>query len=67
MTIGQKIEKLRKQKGWTQKEFGELLGVDQTTVSRIESDDRAFKIAELEEICKVLKISVRKFFLGLYN
>ena len=38
MTTGEKIAKYRKEKGYTQESFGELLGVTRQSVSKWESD-----------------------------
>lgn len=35
---GRKIKKLREAKGWSQRQLGEYLGVEQATVSRLEND-----------------------------
>ena len=39
MRIGNRIATLRKQKGWSQKELGEKIGVRQSVISRYESGD----------------------------
>ena len=38
MSLGKNIAKLRKEKGWTQSEFGEKLGVSNQAVSKWESE-----------------------------
>ena len=38
MTIGKNIARLRKQKGWTQTELGNILGVSNQAVSKWESE-----------------------------
>lgn len=38
MTTGEKIAKLRKEKGLTQEDFGDLLGVTRQSVSKWEQD-----------------------------
>jgi transcriptional regulator with XRE-family HTH domain len=45
--VGERIRTLRSDAALSQRELGEVLGVDQTAVSRIESGDRALTGREL--------------------
>lgn len=45
--LGGRIRALREQRGITQAEFGESLGVDQSTISRIEDGRRVLTAREL--------------------
>ena len=51
----------REEKGVTQMQLAEKLGVNQTFVSRIETCDRRLDLIELRQICQVLGISFVDF------
>ena len=51
----------REEKGVTQMQLAERLGVNQTFVSRIETCDRRLDLIELRQICQVLGISFVDF------
>ena len=51
----------REEKGMTQMQLAERLGVNQTFVSRIETCDRRLDLIELRQICQVLGISFVDF------
>ncbi len=36
---GRNIKKLREARGWSQRQLGEYLGIEQATVSRLENDE----------------------------
>jgi len=56
--IGKRIRALRVRKGITrQSDFGELIGIDQSTVSDIESKSRKFYADTLLRMAEVLEVS----------
>lgn len=63
-TIGKNIHKFRKQKGLTQSELAEILGVKNTTVSNWETGDNNPPADLLGNICDALGISATEL-LGL--
>ena len=59
MNIGENIRKIRKEKGLTQKELGELLGRTQRTVQGWERGEVKPPKTVLEKLSEVLNINVR--------
>jgi transcriptional regulator with XRE-family HTH domain len=55
---GELIKKTRKERGLTQKQFGELLGVTEATASRFENGSQNLTLETLERIATVLKIEI---------
>ena len=49
-TIGSKLKQLRENFGLRQEQIAEFLGVDQSYVSKIEADERALPIEQLEKL-----------------
>ena len=62
MTIGEKIADLRKKKGWTQAEFGEMLGVSNQAVSKWESGMSMPDIMLLPHIAEAFECSIDELF-----
>ena len=62
MTIGENIADLRKKKGWTQAEFGEMLGVSNQAVSKWESGMTMPDIMLLPHIAEVFECSIDELF-----
>ena len=62
MTTGEKISKLRKDKGYTQEEFGDLLGVTRQSVSKWESDLSFPETEKLVLIAKMFNCSLDYLF-----
>ena len=62
MTIGENIADLRKKKGWTQAEFGEMLGVSNQAVSKWESGMSMPDIMLLPHIAEVFECSIDELF-----
>lgn len=58
--IGQRIESLRVKLGISQTEFGEAIGVDQSTVSRIESGSRRLVARELVAAARLFGVTVEQ-------
>ena len=62
--IGKFILELRKQKGWTQKELAEKVGVSDKTISKWECGNSIPDITYLEALCNSLDISVNELLSG---
>ena len=62
--IGDFIATLRKEKGITQQELGDYLGVTNKTVSRWETGKYMPDIAVIPELCKFFDISINEFIYG---
>jgi transcriptional regulator with XRE-family HTH domain len=56
--LGARIKSLREQRQMTQASFGEALGIDQSTVSRIEGGSRPLTAAELASASSVLEVTI---------
>jgi transcriptional regulator with XRE-family HTH domain len=54
----EEIVRLRKERGISQTEVAEALGVDQSAVSKLESGERGMAVAELATIAELLGVSV---------
>ena len=62
MSIGGKIAKLRKKKGWTQAKFGEMIGVSNQAVSKWESGTSSPDIMLLPLIADAFECSIDDLF-----
>lgn len=60
--LGQRIAKLRKEKGMTQVEFAEKLGIQRTALTRIEVGNVNITILNLRNISLVLKVDLNQLF-----
>ena len=58
MTLGQKIKKLRNEKGLTQKDLADQLHVTFQTVSKWEKDENEPDISTLRELAKLFECSM---------
>lgn len=56
MTEGERIKQIRKEQEMTLEQFGNILGVTQTTVSRIENGKRNLTEAMRKSICREFNI-----------
>ena len=64
MSIGKNIAQFRKQKGLTQAELGNLLGVSNQAVSKWESEVNMPDILLLPKIAQVLSVSIDELYSG---
>lgn len=62
--IGEFISKLRKDKGFTQANLGEILGVSNRTVSKWENGDGMPDVSMLQELSNALDITVDELLSG---
>jgi transcriptional regulator with XRE-family HTH domain len=56
--IGRNIAKTRRQRGWSQLELAQMMGIDKMTISRIERGLSNFAIGTLESLAKILGVSM---------
>lgn len=59
-TIGQRIARLRKERGITQKEFAELLGIAQSVISDYERGKLRLHSELIINVAKILGVSVNE-------
>ena len=62
--IGEFIQRSRKEKGWTQKELAEQIGVSDKTISKWENGNSVPDTGILTSLCEVLEISVNELISG---
>lgn len=57
MHTGTKIKQLRKEKGWTQEELGEMLGVKKAAIQKYEKGEIVnLKLATIKKLCEIFDI-----------
>lgn len=59
---GDKLKKIRRLKGYTQKSLAEALGMDRTYINSIENGHKTPSLALLERIAGELGCSIKDFF-----
>jgi len=60
--IGQRIRDERKAAGYTQAELAQIVGIDNTTLSRIEQGTRTLDSLTLRRISRALDVPMDRFF-----
>jgi len=60
--FGAKVRKLRKQRGWTQAEMADVLGLDRSYLAEIEEGKRNVCLMNLEVIAGGLGMTLAKLF-----
>ncbi len=60
--LGDRIRKLRKQRGWTQVEMAERVGIDRSFLADVERGKRNVSILNLDLMAKGLKVSLSQLF-----
>ena len=60
MTFGERLKAIREQKGLSQRELGERLGVRQQTIAQYEKAVDLPKMKTIEKIAKALNISTKE-------
>ncbi len=58
MTLGQRIRKLRLEKGWTQRQLEEQAGLESRNLTRYESDKVRPRLKSLKMLANALEVSV---------
>jgi len=62
--VGQRIRALRDERGLSQAELAELLGVHQTNISTMERGMRALTIHQVMKLSKALRVSIDEILTG---
>jgi transcriptional regulator with XRE-family HTH domain len=60
--IGQRIKKLREEKGITQETMAQQLDVTQSNYGRLEKDDRRLNVVKLLKIVRILNVNISYIF-----
>ena len=60
--IGQRIKKLREEKGITQETMAHQLDVTQSNYGRLEKDDRRLNVVKLLKIVRILNVNISYLF-----
>ncbi len=60
--FGQRLQEIRKSKGFTQEKLAEKIGVDTPHISNIERGKYFVKADTLENLAKVLEVDEKDFF-----
>jgi transcriptional regulator with XRE-family HTH domain len=60
--LGRKVRKLRLQRGWTQVELAEKLGLDRSYLADVERGKRNISVLNLEVIAQGLGLSLSQLF-----
>jgi transcriptional regulator with XRE-family HTH domain len=63
--FGDKLKKLRKQKGLSQERLASKCGLHRTYISDIERGSRNVSLKNIERIAKALKININELFRNL--
>ena len=61
MTLGEKLKKTRLKKNFTQEYLADMLNISQKTYSNFENNKTTPDFPQMEEISKILEVSVLEF------
>ena len=56
--VGQRVAKARRNRGWTQEQLAEAIGIEPVTLSRWETGDRALSLSTLAAVAARLEVSL---------
>ena len=56
--VGQRVAQARKDRGWTQEQLAEAVGIEPVTLSRWETGDRALSLSTLHAISASLEVGL---------
>jgi transcriptional regulator with XRE-family HTH domain len=60
--FGARVRKLRQERGWTQVDFAERLGLDRSYLAQIEGGQRNVSLAIIETIATGFDMSISQLF-----
>ena len=61
--VGRKLQKLRKQRGWTQVQMAEQFGLDRSYLSDVERGKRNISIVNLEVIARGFGLTLSRLLI----
>ena len=56
--VGQRVSRARRDRGWSQELLAEAIGIQPTTLSRLETGDRAVSLSTLGRIAEALGVGL---------
>jgi transcriptional regulator with XRE-family HTH domain len=65
LRLGDRVRRLRKQRGWTQTIMAEKVGIDRTFLAEVETGRRNIAIFNLYLIAKSLNLSLAQLLSGI--
>ena len=63
--VGRRLQKLRKQRGWTQVQMAEQLGLDRSYLADVERGKRNISIVNLEVIAWGFELTLSKMLIKI--
>jgi transcriptional regulator with XRE-family HTH domain len=63
--LGDRIRKLRVEKGWSQEDFAEVTGFHRTYVGAVERGEKNMTISTLQTVAKTFNVSLSVLFRGI--
>lgn len=67
MTLGERLKRLREEKGWTQRELARISGVDNAWIWRLENGERMFpSIPAAMKLAKAFGVTL-DYLAGMYD
>jgi transcriptional regulator with XRE-family HTH domain len=63
--VGRRLQKLRKQRGWTQVQMAEQLGLDRSYLADVERGKRNISIVNLEVIARGFGLTLSKLLIKI--
>lgn len=59
-SFGHFIKTEREKRNWTQTDFGAIIGINSSAISRIENDTQKFSISKLKKLSEIFEIDLQK-------
>jgi transcriptional regulator with XRE-family HTH domain len=63
-SIGMRVRALREERGYSQEQLAEVLGLNKSAISRVESGQRGLAVQELAAVAPFLGVSVDEVMFG---
>lgn len=62
--FGERVKKLRKERGWSQEELGNRAGLHRTYIGSIERSERNISLLNIERLAKALNVKLAELISG---